>query len=240
MKEFVIADGWYWFLIAAVVCYFIGCFNFAVLISHFKKSDIRDIGSGNPGSMNMTRTYGLKFGAINFFCDVIKGGVPAMVGYFIFKDYLFAGTQIAVADFARYFFGTFVIIGHIFPAPSKFRGGKGIASTMGLFLFSLSCEQWWYFFIALGMLICVFLYIVFTEWGSMGSLIGVSSLTIYQAAIFVLRYSGTLLNGWVIATFMLLLVLNFLTWFAHRKNIYKLFAGEEHHTSVRKHKRRSR
>lgn len=239
MKEFFIQDGWYWFLIAAAACYLIGCFNFAVLISHVKKRDIRDIGSGNPGSMNMTRTFGLKVGAINFFCDVIKGGVPAMVGYFIFRDYCFAGTQIAVADFARYFFGAFVIIGHIFPAPFKFKGGKGIASTMGLFLFSLSCEQWWYFFIALAMLILVFLYIVFTEWGSMGSLLGVSSLTIFQAVIFALRYSATLLNGWIIATFMLLLLLNILTWFAHRKNIYKLFAGEEHHTSVRKRKKRS-
>ena len=43
MKEFYISDGWYWFLIAAIVCYFIGCFNFAVLISHFKKKDIREI-----------------------------------------------------------------------------------------------------------------------------------------------------------------------------------------------------
>ena len=53
-KAIAFADCWYWFVLAAVVCYFIGCFNFAVLISHFKKSDIRDIGSGNPGSMNMT------------------------------------------------------------------------------------------------------------------------------------------------------------------------------------------
>lgn len=239
MKEFFIQDGWYWFLIAAAVCYLIGCFNFAVLISHVKKRDIREIGSGNPGSMNMTRTFGLKIGAINFFCDVIKGGIPAMVGYFIFRDYYFAGTQIAVADFARYFFGTFVIIGHIFPAPFKFRGGKGIASTMGLFLFALSCEQWWYFFITLAMLILVFLYIVFTEWGSMGSLLGVSSLTIFQTVIFALRYSATLLNGWIITMLMLLLLLNILTWFAHRKNIYKLFAGEEHRTSVRKHKKRT-
>ncbi|MDE6613043.1 MAG: glycerol-3-phosphate acyltransferase [Clostridia bacterium] len=90
MKEFVFTDGWYWFLIAAAVCYFIGCFNFAVLISHFKKKDIRDMGSGNPGTMNMTRSFGLKFGAINFFCDVIKGGVPALIAYFIFKDYVFS------------------------------------------------------------------------------------------------------------------------------------------------------
>ena len=147
MKEFNISDGWYWFLLAAAVCYLIGCFNFAVLISHFKKKDIREVGSGNPGTMNMTRTFGMKVGAVNFFLDLIKGGVPALAGYLIFKDYVFAGTDILVADFARYFFGVFVIIGHIFPVFMKFKGGKGIASTFGVFVFALSCENWWYFFI---------------------------------------------------------------------------------------------
>lgn len=240
MKELSFADGWYWFLIAAVACYLIGCFNFAVIISHIKKKDIRDVGSGNPGSMNMTRSFGLKFGAINFFCDVIKGGVPAVVGYFIFRDFVFAGTDILVSDFARYFFGLFVIIGHVFPAPLKFKGGKGIASTMGLFAFALACEQWWYFFVASAMLIGVLFYIILTEWGSMGSLIGVASITVMQAALFVVRYSGELTNGWVLSMFALLLAINVLTWTAHRKNIYKLLAGEEHRTSVRRHKKTSK
>ncbi|MDE6597553.1 MAG: glycerol-3-phosphate acyltransferase [Clostridia bacterium] len=237
MKEFFIADGWYWFLIAAAVCYLVGCFNFAVIISLFKKKDIRSEGSGNPGTMNMTRTFGLKVGALNFLCDVLKGGVPAVVAYFIFKDYVFAGTQIAVSDFARYYFGLFVIIGHIFPVTMKFKGGKGIASTMGLFAFALPCETAWFFPVALALLICVFLYIIITEWGSMGSLLGVSSLAIWQAAMFVVMYSDCLTNPWVIAMLMILLSLNLLTWFAHRKNIYKLLAGEEHRTSVRKRKK---
>ena len=192
VKTLAFSDSWYWFLLSAAVCYFIGCFNFAVLISHFKKSDIRGVGSGNPGSMNMTRTFGLKIGAINFFCDAIKGGLPALVAWIIFKDYVFAGTDIAVSDFARYLCGTFVIIGHVFPVTMKFKGGKGIASTMGLFLFSLPCEQWWYFFIVAVFFCLVLLYIALTEWGSMGSLIGVSGLTIWQACIFVVRYKAEL------------------------------------------------
>lgn len=231
------ADSWYWFLIAAVACYLIGCFNFAVLISQIKKKDIRSQGSGNPGTMNMTRTFGLKIGAINFFSDVIKGGLPAVIGWILFKDYVFAGTDILVSDFARYFFGVFVIIGHVFPVTMKFKGGKGIASTMGLFTFALPCEQWWYFFIAVAFLICVLLYITFTEWGSMGSLLGVSGLTIWQAAMFVTRYSNELLNPWIISLLMILLVINLLTWLRHSTNIYKLLAGEEHHTRVRKHKK---
>lgn len=237
MKELAFAESWYWFLLAAVVCYLIGCFNFAVLISHFKKKDIRSQGSGNPGTMNMTRTFGIKIGAINFFSDVIKGGLPAVIGWIIFKDYVFAGTNIDVSDFARYFFGVFVIIGHIFPVTMKFKGGKGIASTMGLFVFALPCEQWWYFPIAVVFLVGVLLYIIFTEWGSMGSLLGVAGLTIWQAALFVTRYANELLNPWVISLLMILLAINLLTWLRHSKNIYKLLAGEEHRTVVRKHKK---
>ena len=236
MRELVIAESWYWFILIAVICYLIGCFNFAVLISHFKNKDIRDVGSGNPGTMNMTRTFGLKIGAVNFFCDLIKGGLPALAGYLIFKDCVFAGTQILVSDFVRYLCGVCVIIGHIFPVTLKFKGGKGIASTMGLFVFSLTCEQWWYFFIAAAILIFVLVYIAATEWGSMGSLLGVSVLTIWQAVIFVTRYSQNLLNGWIISIFGLLLLINLLTWIAHHKNIYRLLAGEEHKTTVIKHK----
>lgn len=237
MKEFIISENWYWFIVAAVVCYFAGCFNFAVIISRIKKKDIRGVGSGNPGSMNMTRSFGLKAGAVNFFCDMIKGGVPVLVGWLLFKDYVFAGTQIAVSDFARYFFGVFVIIGHIFPVTMKFKGGKGIASTMGLFTFALACEVWWYALVALAFLIGVLVYIILTAWGSMGSLIGVCGLSVWQAVIFVLRYSGNLLNGWVIGMLMTLLLLNALTWGAHHQNIFKLFAGEEHRTKVGKKKK---
>lgn len=233
MKELALSRSWFYFVIAAVVCYLIGCFNFAVLISHVKKKDIRDVGSGNPGTMNMTRSFGLKFGAINFFCDLVKGGLPAVAAYFIFKNYYFEGTIVRVSDFARYFFGVFVIIGHVFPVTMKFKGGKGIASTMGLFTFSLACDEWWYFFIAAAFLTLVLLYIVFFEWGSMGSLIGVAGLTAFQATVFFFRYEN-LLNGWVIACLGLLLALNLITWIAHRKNIYRLLAGEEHRTIVRK------
>ncbi len=235
MEIFELKNIWY-FAVSAVVCYFIGCLNFAVLIAHFKKKNIMAMGSGNPGTMNMTRSLGLKFGAINFFCDVLKGGLPVLAGCFIFRNYVFEGTEIFVSDFARYFFGLFVIIGHIFPVTMKFRGGKGIASTMGIFIFALPCETWWYFFIVGGFLIGILLYIILTEWGSMGSLIGVTVPCVFQIALFVDRYSESLLNGWCISVLAILLLINLLTWIAHRKNIVRLLAGEEHRTVVRKHK----
>lgn len=237
MNYLKISEVWYWFVLGGVLSYFAGCFNFAVLISHIKKRDIRGEGSGNPGTMNMTRTFGLKIGAINFFCDVIKGGLPPLIGWIIFKDTYFEGTAFLVSDFVRYFFGIMVIIGHIFPVTMKFKGGKGIASTMGMFAFALPCDNPWYFLIAFFMLVGVLLYIIFSEMGSMGSLIGVSTLTVFQAVVFILRYESSPANGWFIATMLLLFAVNLLTWLAHRKNIFRLLEGEEHRTSVRKHKK---
>lgn len=234
MQSLSFANCWYWFLIAAVGCYLIGCFNFAVLISKIKKSDIRDVGSGNPGTMNMTRTFGIKVGVINFLCDALKGGIPVLVAYFSFRGYVFEGTSVLVSDFARYFFGIFVIIGHIFPVTMKFKGGKGIASSLGMFWFSLACEEWWYIFIGVAVLIAIVIYIALSEWGSMGSLLGVAAFSIWQLIIFITRYSSILLNCWVIAALLLILLINLLTWIAHRKNLYKLLGGEEHRTSLKK------
>ena len=236
MTELAFADSWYWFLIAALVSYLIGCINFAVIISSRKNSDIRRFGSGNPGTMNMTRTFGLKVGIVNFFFDIVKGGLPTLIGWIIFKDYVFAGTNIVVADFVRCLIGFCVIAGHVFPVTLQFHGGKGIASTRGGLEFSLACDKWWYFLIVVVFLFAVLGYIALTEWGSMGSLIGVAGLTIWQAIVFILKYDGELLNGYVISMFMMLLGINLFTWIRHNINIYKLLAGEEHHTAVIKHK----
>ena len=70
----------------------------------------------------------------------------------------------------------------------------------------------------------------------MGSLLGVTILSVFQAVILVIRYEENLLNGWCISIFVILLLINFLTWIAHRKNIFRLLAGEEHRTALRKHK----
>lgn len=234
MKELYFSQNWYWFLLMAVVCYLLGCVNFAMIIARTKHKDAHKIGSGNPGTMNMSREFGLKVGLVNFLLDVSKGGIPALISYFVFRDYVFAGTDVVVSDVTRYLCGVFVIIGHIWPVTMRFQGGKGIASTLGLFWFALGCEQGWYAAVAFLWLVCVLTFIAVTEWGSMGSLLGVTGFSLWQGIIFYLRYAPELMNVWVIVLFMLLLLLNFLTWFAHRKNLVRLFAGEEHRTSVKK------
>ena len=215
-------------------CHFFRCcINFAVIISRFHHKDVRKIGSGNPGSMNMSREFGLKVGLLNFIFDCLKGGIPVIAVHYIFKGYAFAGTDVLVSDLARYLVGVFAVIGHIYPVFMKFKGGKGIATTYGVFWFGIGCESPWYFLIMLVGLILVLLFILLTEMGSMGSLLGVAGFAIWQGSIFYDRYVGAM-GGYVIMLMMLLLMLNFLTWFSHRKNLVRLFAGEEHRTSVKK------
>ncbi|MDE7162716.1 MAG: glycerol-3-phosphate acyltransferase [Clostridia bacterium] len=234
MQEFYLSQSWYWLVVGAIVSYFMGCFNFAILISKFKHDDIRHVGSGNPGAMNVSRRYGLKVGLLNFLCDGLKGAIPVLVAYLVFRNYRFAGTEIIVSDFMRYFYAIFALIGHVFPVTMKFKGGKGISTTIGLLWCAVACETWWFAFVGLALFILLFVYVGFTEWGSMGSLLGVAAFTIWQAVIFTLRYTEHLSNVFIVLTFMFLLLLNIITWGAHHRNLYQLMAGEEHHTSLKK------
>ena len=210
MQSLEFANIWYWFILMAVVSYLIGCFNFALLISKIKHKDVRKMGSGNPGTMNMSRQFGLKIGALILLCDMVKGGLPLLVAHLVFQGYVFAGTDVLVSDLARYVCGVSVIVGHIYPVTMRFKGGKGIASTLGMFAFALCCEYWWMIFVVLGVLVLTLFYIWASEWGSMGSLLGVSLFAVIQGVIFYLRYGGEM------------------------GNIVALLAGEEHHTSVKK------
>lgn len=242
MRELSLSNLWYWMLLIAVVCYFVGCFNFAVLISHFKHKDVRKMGSGNPGTMNMSREFGFKIGMLTLFSDAFKGGVPVLICHLIFRNFVFAGTDILVSDFMRWFAAVFVVVGHIYPVTMGFKGGKGIASTVGAIWFSIGCEAWWAFFVFFIVFASgIFAYIYFTEWGSMGSLIAVSGGSVVQLIVFYFTYGTAITHPWYLATVAMILALNLLTWFAHRANILRLLSGEEHHTSLKKmlHKKKA-
>ena len=71
--------NWIILVIMAIASYLLGNINNAVMISKFKKSDIRKMGSGNPGTLNMSRNFGLKLGLLVFFLDILKGAIPTLV-----------------------------------------------------------------------------------------------------------------------------------------------------------------
>ena len=128
----------------------------------------------------------------------------------------------------------FVVIGHIYPVTMKGKGGKGIATLLGAFWASLTCESGWFALIGLGVLIALVVFLIWTEWGSLTSMTGVSTFSIIQAVIYFNRYSGMEINAYLVCVYAFIIALNFLTWFAHRGNVVRLFAGEERRTSLKK------
>ena len=104
--------------ILLIVCsYLLGSVNFARILSkNVMHGDITKSGSGNPGTMNMLRTYGFKAGALTLVLDALKGVIPALVGYF-----LFGGDGSNAAYVGLYVGGLSAVVGHCFPVFYKFR-----------------------------------------------------------------------------------------------------------------------
>ena len=123
-------------LILAVGSYFCGNINWALIISKIKKTDIRKLGSGNPGTLNMSRNLGLKAGLLTFFLDIMKGAIPVFVAFMLLKDKYFYDCEYVIGDFAIYLCGLCAVLGHIYPVVLKFKGGKGIIVSTVAILFA--------------------------------------------------------------------------------------------------------
>lgn len=223
------ADVWWGFLLVAVFGYLAGNVNFALIISKLKKSDVRELGSGNPGTMNMSRNFGFKIGALTLFLDMLKGFFPVLAAWLIFRGKYFSGTVFEVSDIARYIAGLSVILGHVYPVFLRFRGGKGIASTIGVYAAIRPV-------FALVTLLLMFLYVWLTEYGSLGSMLGITALAVRELAGLYFKYTGagvSVPTGLLAAANAVILATCLLSWWAHRSNLGRLVAGTEHRTSIR-------
>lgn len=201
------------FVILIIFSYFIGNLSNARIISKLLKRDITKEGSGNPGTMNMLRTFGFKVGILTLFLDVIKGSIPALFGF-----YLFGGVQAGTdAYIGLYTAGLSVVLGHNFPLLYKFKGGKGVACILGVYAVA---EPLW----ALIAFVGCFIYLYFFDYGAIASFIFITVLTVVEA----LKFKQN------IVITVLLLVLYFLTWFMHRKNINRLLLGKENKVNLKR------
>lgn len=191
-----------WVLMAAVG-YLLGCANGAILTSKiFYRDDVRKHGSGNAGLTNFYRTYGAKLVLCVIAVDMLKAVIAVELGGAILGGAL-----------GKYFMGFFCMLGHMFPAPYHFKGGKGILSSGTLLL----CLDWR---IALAGWGAFLILVILTRYVSLGSVAAAASLPI--STFFVYRSAesfpwimllGTLIGGMVI-------------W-AHRANIGRLLNGTE-------------
>lgn len=210
----VLIEFWWQLALCALGGYLVGSVNFSVIFSRLiKKQDIRQSGSHNPGTTNMFRVFGLGMGFLTFVCDALKGVVPSLISLCVFN-------AISPSDalYAVYFTGFFTVLGHIFPIWHKFRGGKGVATTIGILFVAQPllnvCAIW-----------IIVVIVLITDRMS------VSALT-YM--LFCAVWHWVFLAQYGLLTCIAVTAIVALVFFAHRNNIARLFRGKELPMGLRK------
>lgn len=209
---------YFYLVLALVVGYLFGNINFARIFSwHLGKKDITKIGSTNPGTMNMLRTQGLGRALLTLLFEALKCGLPALCAYIAFEHYFGLG------HFAYVLVGVGAVLGHCFPVFYKFKGGKGVACTFGLFVFHP--DFWW---ISLVMFVLCFITFFFIEYGFIISFIFIFTMTIYATCFFAINQIL-----WYIPIIVLLWLNVCVIVIMHRGNIKRLIEGTENRVNFR-------
>lgn len=185
--------------VAAIVGYFIGSIPFSYIIPRLRGIDITKVGSGNVGGTNVLRNLGTGYGALAMFLDIMK----AVVAVLIFKN---QGENVMVMA------GAMSVFGHCYSPFVKFKGGKGVATTLGSF-FAIFPQAGMF---ALGIWIAI---VALTQYVSLASIIGLLAGTIFTLVF------GK--NYWII-----FLALTLFSVYRHKENIKRLLEGNERKTNV--------
>ena len=205
-------------IVTAIIAYLIGSINFSVIISKKMAGfDVREKGSGNAGTTNMLRSVGKKGAAITLICDILKGVVAILIAMLIGWAFKVENQSLLVQ-----IAGIAVVIGHTFPIFFGFKGGKGVATSLGILIMT----NW-----QIGLICLVFgvVLIALTRMVSLGSctaavLFPVLTLFISENYI-VSQGSGYFVYSVILAIIVL---------FNHRSNIKRILSGTENKISLKK------
>jgi glycerol-3-phosphate acyltransferase PlsY len=189
--------------LVSIVGYLLGAISFAVIVARSQGVDILKYGSGNPGATNVTRALGSKFGNFVFGCDALKGFIAAVWPKLVFGGEL--GLKLGIIGLIA------SIIGHSFSVFLKFKGGKGVATTMGGLVAIMPMM------LLIG--VAVWAAIFFTT-----KLVAVASM-LFAVSLAVSAYC---FYGAADPRFTLGLVLAVLIVVRHRSNIVRMLKGTEH------------
>ena len=188
-------------LTIGIVSYLMGSIPFGLILTKiFLEKDIREIGSGNIGATNALRTGNKFIGYSTLILDIIKAVIPVLYVKINFPDLIYVSALCA-------------FLGHVFPVWLKFKGGKGVATYVGI-LFTIN--------IFLGFIFCVSWLLVFlvSKYSSLSSLIGSLMIPIY--IFFNDQMSNALFFG----------IMFVLIFYTHRENIKRLKNKEESKTKI--------
>lgn len=188
--------------LAIAGAYIIGSIDFAVIVARMRGVDIRDVGSGNPGTSNVLRTMGKGPAAMVLIGDTLKGVIGAAVGMFA------SGTVDSTVHWA-FLAGLAAVVGHCYPIFHRFKGGRGVATGLGVLFRTV---PW----LGLGALIAWLILVKLTRVAAVASLITVLA---------------TLPAAWIMGVrdraFLWMCLMVALIVFRHRDNIARLIKGSE-------------
>ena len=184
-----------------IISYLMGSIPFGfVLTKIFLKKDIREIGSGNIGATNALRTGNKTIGYSTLVLDILKAVIPVIYVKIFYQDFLYIASLCA-------------FLGHVFPIWLKFKGGKGVATYVGI-LFAIN--------IYFGIIFAISWFITFfvSKYSSLSSLVGAVSIPIYSLIL-------SQFDQGIFFTIMFVLI-----FFTHRENIKRLKNKEETKTKI--------
>ena len=209
------------YVIMAIVAYLIGSINFSVLISKKKAGyDIREKGSGNAGTTNMLRNLGKKYAAITLVCDILKGIVAICIAIIVGKIMKDSNGALLVQVA-----GIAVVLGHTFPIFFGFKGGKGVATSLGILLLT----NW-----QIGLICLVFAVVIIAlsrmvSMGALAAAILFPVLAIFIGGEYYIVQGTGLGNGYFIYSVILAVIVAF----NHRENIKRILNGTENRISFK-------
>ena len=189
------------FFLIGIISYFMGSIPFGYILTKiFLKKDIREIGSGNIGATNALRTGNKGIGYSTLILDILKAVVPVVYVKIFYQDFLYLASLSA-------------FLGHVFPIWLKFKGGKGVATYVGI-LFAIN--------IYFGIVFTISWFVTFfiSKFSSLSSLVGAASIPIYLLIL-------TQFNQAIFFAIMFILI-----FFTHRENIKRLKNKEETKTKI--------
>ena len=206
------------YIVMAIIAYLIGSVNFSVILSKKMAGfDVRERGSGNAGTTNMLRSVGKGAAVLTLICDILKGVI--CIGIAILLGKIFnAGNKALLVQIA----GLLVVIGHTFPIFFGFKGGKGVATSLGVLLMS----NW-----KIGLICLVFALIlmILTRMVSLGS---ISAAILFPVLTLFINTNYIVQEGSTYLIYSILLAI--LVVFNHRENVKKLLNGTENRLGSQK------
>ena len=201
--------------IVAIIAYLIGSINFSVILSKKMAGfDVRDKGSGNAGTTNMLMSVGKKAAAITLVCDILKGVVSILIAILMNKIFPNSNGALLVQ-----IAGVAVILGHTFPIFFKFKGGKGVATSLGVLIMS----NW-----QIGLICLVFalILIILTQMVSVGS---IAAAILYPVLTIFIPQNYIIPGNYIIYSIVLAVIIVF----NHRENVKRLLSGTENRISLK-------